>query len=298
MPVYFIYYTIEIGTDVTDNIAMERCMKRFSERNGYSPTPSSDFEDMHPDLRNAIWNRIYKIINDNIYYAGYGSSTYISRDEVESLWAEFFNKNIREMPYAGEFTKVIDETYKKLKWFEIYDLIEWLVNRNDNYHRSKRTKEFNQILDQHNSPCRVVNGLIQEISNKELYEELTNCVEQAPNDIVRNHLKEAQILYSKREDTNFSQSCLESIKAVEACFHIYLENKDILGNNIRKLKKDKKLNQHIIEILTKINAFRGDDVAHADKVEGYVVTKFDAILIHILCVGFVDYLKSLNTGKN
>lgn len=51
-------------------------------------------------------------------------------------------------------------------------------------------------------------------------------------------------------------------------------------------------------MLTKINPFRGDDVAHADKSEGYEITKYDAILVHILCVGFVDYIKSLNTRKD
>ncbi len=276
---------------------MRRCLMRYSERNGYKPPPGSSFENIHPDLRNAIWTRVYKIIDDYVSYGvtGYRDSRFSKREIAELLWADFFNKNIRELPYAGDFTKKINEIYNNLEWCEVYDLVEWLINRNNEYHRNKLSEEFNKILEKYNSQCRVVNGLIQEISDKELIEIFINSVAEAPNDIVKNHLKEAQRLYSDRKSTNFKSSCLESIKAIEACFQDFFGNEDKLGDNVKKLKKDRELNQHIIEILTKINAFRGNDVAHADKLEGYDITKSDAILIHTLCIGFVNYLKSLNT---
>lgn len=137
------------------------------------------------------------------------------------LWTEFFNKNISDIPDARDFTKEIDQIYKKLKWFEVYDLIEFLINENDEYHRNKLSGEFNKILEEYNSPCRVVNGLIQEISNKESVEMLTDSIEKAPNDIIKNHLKEAEKLYSNRKNTNFKSSCLTSINAVEACLRYF-----------------------------------------------------------------------------
>lgn len=268
---------------------------RYSQRNGYKPLPSSSFEGIHPDLKNAIWTRVYKIIDDYVSYgiAGYGNSAFYKPKIVELLWTELFNKNISDLPYAGEFVKEINEIYKKLEWFEVYDLIEWIVNSEDDYYRKKLSAEFNQILEKYNSPVRVINGLIQEISDKELAEKLTDAVEQAPNEIVKSHLKEAEKLYSDRKSANFKLSCLESIKAVEACLQDRFGNKNILGDNVRKLKSEQKMNQHVVEILTKINAFRGNDVAHADKSGGYDISKYDAILVHIFCVGLVDYIKSI-----
>ena len=114
---------------------------------------------------------------------------------------------------------------------------------------------------------------------------------------IREHLHKAQILYSSKQNPDFNNSCLESIQAVEGICRLILDNNKILGDNIRELKKSKSHNQHIIAALEKLNAFRGNDVAHAKNKGSYIPNREDAILIHTICCGFVNYFKSKKQNK-
>ncbi|APF04610.1 TPA: hypothetical protein ACJ5DT_001454 [Legionella pneumophila] len=98
-------------------------------------------------------------------------------------------------------------------------------------------------------------------------------------------MENAEKHYSRKQDPDFNNSCLESIKAIESCLRSKFNNKDNLGDNINKLR-GASYNQHIID---KINAFRGHDNAHATKSNGYKPTREDAILIHSICCSFINY---------
>ena len=111
------------------------------------------------------------------------------------------------------------------------------------------------------------------------------------NKEIKNHLKNAQILYSNKKNPEFNNSCLESIKAIEAVCRIILANQKILGDNLREFKKTEKYNQHIIAVLEKLNVFRGDVIAHAVKPDNYLPKREDAILIHTVCCDFINYFQ-------
>lgn len=65
-----------------------------------------------------------------------------------------------------------------------------------------------------------------------------------------------------------------------------------MGDNVKEAKNSTEYNQHIVALLEKLNAFRNDVLSHATKKDGYSPTREDAILIHTISCGFVNYFKS------
>jgi hypothetical protein len=264
----------------------------FSEREGHKKITPNTLETMSDGLKNAIWTSIYTIIYKSFIShgsTGYGDSNY--RDEnAKSLWTKFFQKSISNLPYAGNYLREIEPFYQALKWNEVYDLIEFLLPIKTINHRT--TSDFNQILKEHNAGYRIIDSIVQPISDKETIAAMESANNNSLSEEIREHLHKAQSLYSRRQNPDFSNSCLESIKAVEGTCRLIMNNEKILGENIKELNKSKNYSQHIISTLKNINAFRGDEVAHATKEDGYLPTREDAILIHTISCGFINYFKS------
>jgi len=275
----------------------------FSERAGIIKPKYGELGSINDNLKNDIWTLMYKIINSNISIGtgGYNGSEYHKKDIAESLWTDFFNKNIIKLPPAEDYVKEIDKLYQGLEWNKVLDLIEYLLIKQDStLQKNALSQEFNEKFKKHDSPYRIINNIVQPVSDGETIKYMEEAIENSPNSIVKNHLEEAQRLYSNRKATarSFSGSSLESIHAVEASCHIIFNNTAQLSDNIKNFTKDGKMNKHVIKILDKINQFRGDVAAHADKENGYNCSLEDAILLHSVCCGFVNYLKMYSSGRN
>jgi hypothetical protein len=262
----------------------------FSEREGHKKPKHNALENMDATLKNAIWTVIYTHVNNRYIYwgiTGYGDSTY--RDaKAENLWTDFFEQKISGRPYAGNYLRDIEKLYNNLAWYEVYDLIEFFLEQNDFFN----SEEFNKVLAKHNSAYRVIDSIVQPISDKKVIDAMESAHQNAFSGETREHLHKAQALYSSKKNSDFTNSCLESIKAIEGTCRIILKNERILGDNVKEFKKLKIYNQHIVAILEKLNAFRNDVVAHATKQDSYSTTIEDAILIHTLCCSFINYFKS------
>lgn len=264
----------------------------FGEREGYEKPKYNSLESMDASLKNAIWTVIFTHINNHYIswgITGYGDSTY--RDaKAENLWTEFFEQNISHLPYAGNYLRDIEELYINLEWFEVYNLMEFFLRQSNFF----KPEEFNKVLAKHNSAYRVIDLIVQPILDKEVINAMESAQHNALTKEIKEHLYAAEALYSNKQNPNFNNSCLESIKAVEGTCRAILNNDKILGENIKELRKLQKYNKHIIAILEKINAFRNDVVAHATKQDGYSATREDAVLIHIISCGFVNNFKSVD----
>ncbi|RMX19252.1 hypothetical protein EAS68_07425 [Legionella jordanis] len=261
----------------------------FSERQGYKNREPSQLEGIGSDLKNSIFNIIHSSINNyiSIGITGYGDSTYRGKN-AQLIWTDFFNKRTSELPYAGNFVEEFESLYNSLNWFEVYDLMEFLISLPQVRHNAL-VANFNRVLETSNSPYRIINQIVQPISNKETIHMIDNAHKNAPTAQSKNHLVQAEKLYSRKQDPDFNNSCLESIKAIESCLHSVFNNQKILGDNIKELKGSNH-NQHILAILEKVNAFRNDVSAHATKSKGYIPNRKDAILIHSICCSFINYL--------
>ncbi len=262
----------------------------FSKREGYKPANPRQFEGISIELKNAIFNEIHSMIKEFISpgTTGYGDTSYRGIN-AELLWTNFFENRSSTLPYAGDFLEKFEYLYDSLEWFRIYDLIEFVATLSNV--RNGYILKINKILEKYSSPYRLINNIVQPISSIETINVINTAIEIAPTKESKQHLENAQKLYSKKEEPDFNNSCLESIKAIESCLHSIFNNNDILGNNIKKIKGTSH-NKHIISIIEKINAFRGDVSAHATKPDGYLPTREDAILIHSICCSFINFFIS------
>jgi arsenate reductase-like glutaredoxin family protein len=195
------------------------------------------------------------------------------------------------MPYARDYLEKINYLYDELNEEEVIGLINFILERNLP-NKEKIKNIFSGILEENNAPYRIINGMVQPFSDKEITAILENAYQHAPNEIIRKHLVNAERLYSDANSFDYRTSCQESINALEACLQFFYKNKDRLGQNINRLEKDGKYDKHIVQCAKKIYAFRNDNTAHANKSNGYQPDKEDALLIHTLCCGFVYYFRN------
>lgn len=259
----------------------------FSEREGHKKPKQNPLESMDNSLKMAIWNDIYKNIKFNHISLGtsYGDDCY-KNNEARKLWTDFFEKNLSKLPGPREYLDEIENLYSKLAWNEVYDLIEYFLNKNQ-----LNPSKINKVLTKHNAAYRIINSIVQPITNTEVVNALELAANNAMTTEIKVHLEKAELLYSNKKNPDFNNSCLESIKAVEGTCRLILKNEKILGDNVKEIKHSTNHNKHIAEMLEKLNAFRNDVPAHATKKDGYIATKEDSILIHTICCGFINYFK-------
>jgi len=261
----------------------------FSEREGHKKAKHNPLESMDTSLKNAIWTVIFTYINNNYISwgaTGYGDSVFRDK-KAGNLWTDFFDQKISQLPRVGNYLNEIEKLYAKLEWYGVYDLMDFFLEQNEHFDH----KEFNKVLTKHNAAYRVIDSIVQPISDKEVIAAMESAQNNSLSKEIKEHLHKAQTLYSSKQKPDFNSSCLESIKAIEGTCRVVLNNSKILGDNIKELKH-LKYNQHIVGSLEKLNAFRNDVVAHATKHGGYSATKEDAIFIHTISCGFINYLKS------
>lgn len=195
----------------------------FSEREGHKKPKHNPLESMDASLKNAIWKILYIHINNHYISAGitgYGDTTYHNA-KAENLWTDFFGQSISKRPYAGNYLEEIEELFNELKWYEVYDLIEFFLEQNEFFN----SEEFNKVLTKHNAVYRVIDSIVQPISDKEVIQAMESAHDNALSDEIREHLHKAQKLYSDKKNTDFNNACLESVKAVEGSCRIIFNNK-------------------------------------------------------------------------
>src|SRR5690606_37703589 len=104
-------------------------------------------------------------------------------------------------------------------------------------------EKFNKVLTKYNAAYRVINSIVQPISDENIIKNMEAAKNSSLSQEVREHLYKAQTLLSHKKYPDFNNSCLESIKAVEGTCRIIVGNEKILGDNIKEIKK-LNYNQH------------------------------------------------------
>lgn len=233
----------------------------FSERYGYKEISEKlNWENMTDRLRNRLWSTIYPLLDQEIINAGAGLVT-IS-DKLKALWKDFLAKPIdfietKANPYYQEQlydlslkqiipATMIKEDFFNFRWFEVYDLVEFLYKKFlDEGKKRNYTEEVNRILLEEKAPYRFVSNLITPITDKEEIEELVKAL-NFPQDKykpAKEHLEKSLSLLSDRENPDYANSIKESISALESLVQILLGEKGTLGDLIKKLNVHSALKQ-------------------------------------------------------
>jgi hypothetical protein len=92
------------------------------------------------------------------------------------------------LPDARYFLEKIEPLYKELQWYGVYDLIEFLLNLNEQYKREQWKNQVNKILEKNNAAYRILNDIVQPISNKEAINAMEAGLKNSPTREIKEHL--------------------------------------------------------------------------------------------------------------
>ncbi len=269
----------------------------FSQRNGYKEIKKEfQIESIDTDLRNSLWNVTYK----TLYYH--------LNDVYDEIMADFFKLPLEiddSLAFASfqntQRFNNLRQLFYKLKWYEIYDFIEFVVTLRflsaDKANQKRYIQKINFYLEKECSAYRLVGQTITKIITEieiEAVEKAVN-IEETKYESVQLHITDSLRKLSDKKSPDYRNSIKESISAVEACCRI-LTRENTLGKALEKLEKNGiVINSQLKGGFEKIYAYTNSKetgIRHA-MIENTNEPDFDdAKYMLISCSAFVNYLIS------
>lgn len=269
---------------------------RFSEEKGFRKVRTAvQREEMDSTLRNGLWNVLHTRLFTNTHFT-FGASMYQPSpldDLVNSLWQSHFELPADEAP-QGEESQVatIRDFFFRAKWFQIYDLIAFIISRLDS--PPVIVGEINQVLERNLSAYRFVQGKFVEITSEAELATVDDAIQQSDFAAAAQHLARALELLADIKNPDPRNSIKESISAVEsAAKEIAGTPKATLEDAIKILEKRGKLHPSLKAGFSKLYGYTSDKggIRHA-MLDESDLTKADALFFLVTCSAFINYLKS------
>lgn len=263
---------------------------RFSER--MRITPASKIiqkDDMDKGLRTDLWNMFF-LFREKEYISDFD-------DKLQKiLYIYFFKRSLNERSYYN-FTTEIENYIKNGKWFEVYDLIEFIVkvlSQTSWHHQSSDylKKLFNSALERNKSAYRIIDDEIAPITDSMEIKEIETAQKNSPSNI-QTHINTALGFLSDRQNPDYRNSIKESISALEAlCREITGES--TLDKALPALEKKgvsipKMLRQSFEKIYYFTNGESG--IRHALMDEEEEPSFEEAKYMLVVCSAFVNYIQ-------
>lgn len=219
---------------------------------------------------------------------------------METLWIGYFKYPVDEIPYNwGHAHKTIRDYYFNAEWYQVYDLVEFIVQHSDSlvpkYEMPKYTQTFNDMLKHEMSGYRFIGDAITPITSEEEIASIETSLKLdgifAP---VEAHLNQALKLLSNRDQPDYKNSVKESISAVESMASLIAGTKKAeLSPALDRIKV--KLGMHVTfaDALKKLYNYTSDEdgIRHAALGETNLDQE-DAVFMLVSCSAFVNYLKT------
>jgi hypothetical protein len=113
-------------------------MSKFSERIGVESRPTSiQMEDISEELRNSLWNLIYQL------YKPVSDITKYWRQVAEYVALHFRKVPVDEVPYGDiDCHTWMKRYFYGLEWYEVYNLIEFIVENHVEMTRKKHSYDY------------------------------------------------------------------------------------------------------------------------------------------------------------
>jgi len=195
----------------------------------------------------------------------------------------------------------IRDKFYGLEWYEVYDLIEFLINNvrdSVTYSRVSGSRStqgdfiaaIGTILQEERAPYKIIDGRIIPLTSETEVAEIERALNVDDKyRAIRNHLGKALELYSKRPTPDYSNSIKESISAVEALARIVLgDERATLGNLADQLS----IHPAFKEAIKKLYGWTSDDsgIRHSEKSVSLQVDSEEARFMLVACSTFVNYI--------
>ncbi len=177
---------------------------RFSERYGYKPVREIiQKESMDDALKNSIWNVFKQIIIEQGKFTKHSSLPNIQDYNLytffRAYWITFLKKPLDEMPNTVSNIQkdIYQHFFNQLKWYEIYDLIEFTIDHLPSDWKKTRYQEtliklINAVLERENSAYRIIENKIILITSEQEIQSIEEALESTnPYSDVQQHLNQA-----------------------------------------------------------------------------------------------------------
>jgi len=286
----------------------------FSSKYGYKKLRDEfQVDSMDDALRNSIWNAIQKLLKRTITNI---ESTIICDFFKEPIELKIYNWSLDTETEEKERIVNIQQKFYKLKWYEVYDFIEFIADidilnkknkHNDNVELLKEFKSsINIYLEREMSTYRLIENSIVRITNENEISSIEKAlsIKGKKFEYIEVHFSSSLSLLSNRKNPDYRNSIKESISAVEACCRILTGTKT-LGDALDKFDKsgiiiDNQLKAGFEKIYSYTNG-KSTGIRHALMDAGNEPDFDDAMFMLVSCSAFVNYIISKNkkiTGAN
>ncbi len=265
----------------------------FSQRKGYKPASDTiQREGMNEELRNTLWNILDLYIRNKARGYEYFSIGQLIGKLSIVIWVDYFKKPIDTRPESDhEIIQDIRDYYFSCKWYEVYDLIEFILK----FFNDNDLAEFiNNMLDRELSAYRFIDNTLTDITDEQEIHMIDEALKDNDFPGVRKHLKRALELLSDRKSPDYRNSIKESISAVESlCQIVTGKPKATLGDALNVIGRKGKIHPALIEAFTRLYGYTSNEegIRHAMSEEPDIGPS-DAKFFLMSCTSFINYLKS------
>ena len=269
---------------------------KFSERIGATPVRESlQIESIDARLEDRLWNVIYGFLK-NI-----GSSAY------KDIWDKLLEKRVDEIPRnrpdafgtkiinTSKIHTVIKEQFFKDRWYEKYDLIEFLAKLSAKLSKElciNFTKSCNDVLEEEMAGYRIVDKRIAPVTSEEQIVEIEKaCTTKWES--VNTHTKTALKYLSNREKPDYRNSIKESISAVESLCRIITNKKTAkLADALKEIENKFPIHGALKSAFLSLYGYTSDSggIRHCYNEDDITPSEEDARFMLVSCSAFINYL--------
>ena len=269
--------------------------KNFSERMGIVEVSIVlQHDSMNQDLRNSLWNVLYKYIWDADGFMYDNSSSFGDIiDFSYMLWVNYLKRPIDMRPkYPSEILQEIRTYFFNASWNKVYEFVEYVLITSKGRGCVAMRSDINNILEQELSGFRLIKDKFVPITNKNEIEEIS-AVLDSPYAGCQNHLRKALEHMSNRENPDYRNSIKESISAIESIANEITGNTGAtLNNALAKIEKNGEIHAALKKGFVSLYGYTSDadGIRHGMVDNNTNLTVADAKYFLVTCSAFINYL--------
>jgi hypothetical protein len=273
---------------------------KFSQRIGKTPVKTIlQVESIDEELKNRLWN----VVREEFFNQfSDPHDEYSQIGEVcARIWKDFFGETIDTIPSYGRtisvesFILTLKDWFYHAKWYEIYDLIEFIVEIDKEILLGDISNFFNKALEKEVAAYRIVSYQVVQITSESEIEEIEKAINETDKwKPVNDHLQTALNFLSNKKNPDFRNSIKESISSVESLCKIITKDKNTtLGKALIEIEKKFPIHGAMKNSFTALYGFTSDagGIRHSLLEKDVEIDFADAKYMLVSCSAFINYLK-------
>lgn len=281
---------------------------KFSQRMGITPIEKAiQREAIDQGLRNVLWSVLKTTVWDEWdaepdHYSMRSRNPKARQVEivVDQLWVHWFEEALDRVPrfdpgISTSAYNVLREVFMVGHWWEVYDLLEEIVQRLPEDWGRQIIPHLNNMLEMHCAAYRFVGYEITEITAESEIKAIEAGLAAPVPDAVT-HLNQALALLSDRQNPDYRNSAKEAISAVEsACQAVAGSPGAKLGDCLRVIKGKRPIHPAFEGALIKLYGYASDEggIRHALNDAAGAVDYEDAKFMLVTCSAFVSFITAV-----